>query len=235
MFSQSRIFRFSQGRTSRLHSLPPGHCFCWRCARGQWNCRRYRFLCPHGGKALNEGFLGTAAPRSADVVLLLEFGMAVALLIGAVLARMRRFRLHAWCQSAIGLLNLVVIVLVMVPSFHLHVSPKIPLKLGKAYYALATAHRVLGSVTESPDCTSCCGHERFATQIPSDRTQTMDARFARALVAGAPVGICNIRPLVCPGLVSEMNSWSLFSRLSPTAAYVFSRVPEPEEDSCSSR
>jgi hypothetical protein len=104
--------------------------------------------CPHGGNVLNEGFLGTAAPRYADVVLLLEIGMGVALLVGAVLARIRRFRLHAWCQSAIVLLNLVVIVLVMVPSFHVHVSPKIPLKLGKAYYALATAHGALGSVTE---------------------------------------------------------------------------------------
>ena len=46
------------------------------------------------------------------------------------------------------LLNFAVIVLIMVPSFHVHVSPKIPLKLGKAYYALATAHGALGSVTE---------------------------------------------------------------------------------------
>jgi hypothetical protein len=97
---------------------------------------------------LTEGFLGTAAPRYADVVLLLEIGMGVGLLIGAVLARTRRFRLHAYCQSVIVLLNFVVIVLVMLPSFHVHVSPKIPLKLGKAYYALATAHGVLGSVTE---------------------------------------------------------------------------------------
>jgi uncharacterized membrane protein YozB (DUF420 family) len=97
---------------------------------------------------LDEGFLGTAAPRYADVVLLLEIGMGVALLIGAALARMKRFRLHAWCQSAIVLLNLFVIVLIMVPSFHVHVSPKIPLKLGKAYYALATAHGALGGVTE---------------------------------------------------------------------------------------
>ena len=52
------------------------------------------------GNAMNEGFLGTAAPRYADVVVLLEIGMGVALLIGAVLARMRRFRRHAWCQSA---------------------------------------------------------------------------------------------------------------------------------------
>jgi uncharacterized membrane protein YozB (DUF420 family) len=97
---------------------------------------------------LNEGFLGTAAPRYADVVLLLEIGMGVGLLIGAALARMRRIRLHAWCQSVIVLLNFVVIVLTMVPSFQAHVSPKIPLKLGKAYYALATAHGALGSVTE---------------------------------------------------------------------------------------
>jgi uncharacterized membrane protein YozB (DUF420 family) len=97
---------------------------------------------------LNEGFLGTAAPRYADVIVLIEIGMGVAILIGAVLARMRRFRLHAWCQSAIVLLNLIVIVLIMVPSFHVHVSPKIPLKLGKAYYAMATAHGALGSVTE---------------------------------------------------------------------------------------
>jgi hypothetical protein len=97
---------------------------------------------------VNEGFLGTAAPRYADVIVLIEISMGVALLVGAVLARMRRFRLHAWCQSAIVLLNLVVIVLVMLPSFHVHVSPKIPVKLGKAYYALATAHGALGSVTE---------------------------------------------------------------------------------------
>ena len=74
--------------------------------------------------------------------------MGVGLLIGAVLARTQRFRLHAWCQSVIVLLNLVVIVLVMVPSFHEQVIPKIPVKLGKAYYALATAHAALGSVAE---------------------------------------------------------------------------------------
>lgn len=33
---------------------------------------------PLGGSRLNEGFLGTAAPRYADVVLLLEIGMGAA-------------------------------------------------------------------------------------------------------------------------------------------------------------
>jgi uncharacterized membrane protein YozB (DUF420 family) len=97
---------------------------------------------------LNEGFLGTAAPFYADVVLLIEILMGVGLLIGAVLARMRRFREHAWCQSGIVLSNLAVIVLIMAPSFYDHVVPKIPLKLGKAYYALATSHAALGTLAE---------------------------------------------------------------------------------------
>jgi uncharacterized membrane protein YozB (DUF420 family) len=96
----------------------------------------------------SEGFLGTAAPRYADLVLLLEIGMGLALLIGAVLARKRKFRAHAWCQSAVVLLNLAIVVLLMVPSFHVNVGPHIPAKLGKAYYGLPTAHAALGSVTE---------------------------------------------------------------------------------------
>jgi uncharacterized membrane protein YozB (DUF420 family) len=94
------------------------------------------------------GFLGTVAPLYANLTLLLEIAMGVGLLLGALLARLRRFRQHAWCQSAIVLLNLAIIVLTMIPSFRVHVSPKIPIKLGKSYYALATAHAALGSVTE---------------------------------------------------------------------------------------
>lgn len=74
--------------------------------------------------------------------------MGVALLIGAWLARTRRLRQHAWCQSFVVLLNLAVVALMMIPSFRVHVLPRIPAKLGKAYYALATAHAALGSITE---------------------------------------------------------------------------------------
>jgi uncharacterized membrane protein YozB (DUF420 family) len=97
---------------------------------------------------LNEGFLGTAASRYADFVLLLEIAMGLGLLAGALLARMGKFPAHAWCQSVIVLLNVALIVLVMVPSFRSQVSPKIPLKLGKGYYALATAHGAVGGVVE---------------------------------------------------------------------------------------
>jgi len=94
------------------------------------------------------GLLGTVAPPYAHLTLLLEIAMGVGLLIGAWLARRRRFRQHAWCQSAIVLLNLAVIVLVMMPSFQVQVVPEIPLRLAKTYYALATAHAALGTSTE---------------------------------------------------------------------------------------
>lgn len=95
-----------------------------------------------------EGFLGTAAPLEADIVFLLEIGMGLGLLLGAWLARTKRYRQHGWCQSIIVLCNLAIIGLTMAPSFRSHVLPRIPAKLSKPYFALATAHGVLGSITE---------------------------------------------------------------------------------------
>jgi uncharacterized membrane protein YozB (DUF420 family) len=74
--------------------------------------------------------------------------MGAGLLAGAWLARTGRFRQHAWGQSVIVLFNLAVIAVKMAPSFRVQVLPRIPLKLGKAYVALATAHAALGSTTE---------------------------------------------------------------------------------------
>jgi hypothetical protein len=160
---------------------------------------------------LNEGFLGTAAPFYADVTLLLEIAVGVGLLVGAVLARLRRFRGHAWCQSVIVLINLAMIVLTMIPSFRVHVSPKIPLKLGKAYYALATAHAALGSVTEIPGLyiLLAAGTSVLPEKFRITRLQGLDANCTCALVARALVGIGDLRPLVGPTFVSEMNSWTL--------------------------
>ena len=92
--------------------------------------------------------MGTAAPPTANAVLLLETAMGVGLVFGAWLARTKRFRQHAWCQSAVVLLNLAVIVVAMIPSLRSQVLPRIPAKLGKPYYALATVHAGLGTVAE---------------------------------------------------------------------------------------
>lgn len=97
---------------------------------------------------MREGFLGTAAPFYVDLVLLLELVMGLALLSGAFLARLGKFRAHAWCQSAVVLLNTVAIGLVMLPSFHSQVWPRIPLRLAKSFYAMAAAHAALGAIVE---------------------------------------------------------------------------------------
>ena len=93
-----------------------------------------------------KAFLETAAPLGAKVVLVLEIAMGIGLLLGARLARKGRFRQHAWCQSIIVLLNLAVVMVMMIPSFRVHVWPGVPAKLDKAYYALATTHGSFGTV-----------------------------------------------------------------------------------------
>jgi uncharacterized membrane protein YozB (DUF420 family) len=101
-----------------------------------------------GDNLLIKAFLETAAPRAANVVLILEIAMGMGLLLGAHLARNGRFRQHAWCQSAIVILNLAVVAVTMIPSFRVHVLPRVPARLGKAYHALATTHGAFGTVTE---------------------------------------------------------------------------------------
>ncbi|HEV3482943.1 MAG TPA: DUF420 domain-containing protein [Candidatus Acidoferrales bacterium] len=95
-----------------------------------------------------KGFLGTPAGFSADVNLVLQIAMGIALLAGALLARSKRYSAHGACMAAVLLLNLVMIVLVMWPSFHELVLPRIPARLARQYYAVATLHGALGAATE---------------------------------------------------------------------------------------
>ena len=97
---------------------------------------------------LTHGILASAAPWQADLTLLIEATMGIALLAGAVLARRRRYQAHACCQSAVVLLNLVVIGFAMAPSFYTQLAPKIPHSLRKPYYAIAAGHAALGVVAE---------------------------------------------------------------------------------------
>jgi uncharacterized membrane protein YozB (DUF420 family) len=46
------------------------------------------------------------------------------------------------------ILNLSLIILTMLPSFHRQVLPKLPGRIARPYFALATAHAALGSVAE---------------------------------------------------------------------------------------
>src|SRR5579862_4946955 len=94
-----------------------------------------------------KGFLGTGATFSADLNLLAQFSMGAALLLGMFLAKRKKFRAHAICQTSVLLLNLVFILRIMIPSFH-GITPQLPAGLRDPYYAIATLHAALGSGTE---------------------------------------------------------------------------------------
>ena len=95
-----------------------------------------------------EGFLGTHADYVSDLNLMIQVAMGIALIFGAFLARAKRFVAHGICQTVVLVLNLAMIYFLMWPSFHSHVLPRIPKRLGKRFYAVATIHGVLGVLAE---------------------------------------------------------------------------------------
>jgi uncharacterized membrane protein YozB (DUF420 family) len=95
-----------------------------------------------------KGFLGTYANFAADLNLLLQIAMGLALLAGTWLARRKRYRAHGVCQAAVLILNLFLIGFVMWPSFHEQVLPRLPRRLNKLHYAMATGHGAFGVLAE---------------------------------------------------------------------------------------
>jgi|SRR5690349_8315128 len=95
-----------------------------------------------------KGFLGTGAPFGADLNLLVQLIMGVALIAGALLAKQKRYTAHGICQTTVLLLNLVMIGSVMWPSFHQQVKPALTTVFHKWYYAVATIHAALGITVE---------------------------------------------------------------------------------------
>jgi uncharacterized membrane protein YozB (DUF420 family) len=100
------------------------------------------------GRASVKGFLGTWASFSADLNILVQIAMGIALLAGAFLARAKRYAAHGACQAVVLILNLPMIALVMWPSLHMRVLPRLSKHFGKPYYAIAMAHGVLGALAE---------------------------------------------------------------------------------------
>jgi len=94
------------------------------------------------------GFLGTDAPLAADVNLVVQLLMGIALLIGMVLARRRYYRAHAVCQGSVVVLNLLMIAMIMSPPFWRDVVPGLPGRLGNSYYFVPTLHAALGGTAQ---------------------------------------------------------------------------------------
>lgn len=94
------------------------------------------------------GFLGMGATFRADLNLVAQIAMGLALLIGRSLARKKNFRAHKYCQSSVMLLNLLMIFLIMAPSFQKQVEPQVPAGLSEAYYLVPYIHAILGTIAE---------------------------------------------------------------------------------------
>ena len=95
-----------------------------------------------------KGFLGTGATFEADLNLVMQLIMGAALIAGSVLAKRRHYTAHGICQTTVLLLNLLMIGLVMWPSFQQQVKPALSKVLHKWYYEVATLHAVLGIAAE---------------------------------------------------------------------------------------
>ena len=95
-----------------------------------------------------KGFLGTDATFEADLNLVVQVIMGVALIAGSLLAKRKRYTAHGVCQTTVLVLNLLMIGLVMWPSFQQQVTPALPKVLHKWYYAAATIHALLGVTAE---------------------------------------------------------------------------------------
>jgi uncharacterized membrane protein YozB (DUF420 family) len=94
------------------------------------------------------GFLGTRASFPADLNLIAQIVMGVALIGGAFLARAKRYKAHGVCMTIVLLLNLVAIGAVMWPSFGYLVLPRLWSHRNKRFYEVAAIHGVLGAAAE---------------------------------------------------------------------------------------
>jgi uncharacterized membrane protein YozB (DUF420 family) len=94
------------------------------------------------------GFLGAGATFGADLNLVVQLIMGMALITGALLAKHKCYRAHGICQTTVLLLNLLMIALVMWPSFQQQVMPATSKVLHKWYYGVATIHAALGIAAE---------------------------------------------------------------------------------------
>ena len=95
-----------------------------------------------------KGFLGTGATFWADFNLVVQLIMGAALIAGSHLAKQKRYKAHGICQTTVLLLNLLMIGLVMWPSFQEQVRPALSKVHHKWYYEVAIIHAALGIAAE---------------------------------------------------------------------------------------
>jgi len=96
-----------------------------------------------------KGFLGTGAPFAADFNLVMQFGLGAALFAGVFFAKYKCYKAHGICQTTVLLINLLMIGLVMWPSFQQQVRPAFPRVFHRVYFAVAMTHALVGIAAET--------------------------------------------------------------------------------------
>jgi type IV secretory pathway VirB2 component (pilin) len=82
-------------------------------------------------------------------LLLLELSLAVLLVVGGVLVRLRHVRLHRALQSTIVLVNIPIVLVLMVPPYLAYVAPGLPADLTQSFYLYPTLMLIAGAVAEA--------------------------------------------------------------------------------------
>ena len=91
------------------------------------------------------GFLGTRAPFTSDLTLILILLTAISFTVGWQLARRKHYEAHRWVQTVTACLNAIIVLSVMIRSFVIHILPGIPVKLLQGDFAVTTVHAIVGA------------------------------------------------------------------------------------------
>jgi uncharacterized membrane protein YozB (DUF420 family) len=91
------------------------------------------------------GFLGTEASLASDIALLAYILLIIpGMIAGFVLVRRGHYFYHQLIMTGIIIINWVIIAYLMVYSYNLTITPKIPERLGEPGYLLPTIHLITG-------------------------------------------------------------------------------------------
>ena len=88
-------------------------------------------------------------PLTADLVALVEVGIAMGLLVGMFVIRRGHVRAHMYIQSSMVLVNVPVVLARMIPRYLAQVWPDIPGEVASPYYLIPTLMLIAGTAAEA--------------------------------------------------------------------------------------